>query len=85
MASGIVVAGTDVGILYDIGDGFALKAPIRSPEILAGKILELIDNPIQYNLIREKAYEFITAHDAVWSYQNYRAYLNRLISERSHT
>jgi glycosyltransferase involved in cell wall biosynthesis len=52
MASGIVVAGTDVGILYDIGDGFALKAPIRSPEILAMKILELIDNPAQYDLIR---------------------------------
>jgi glycosyltransferase involved in cell wall biosynthesis len=85
MASGIVVAGTDVGILYDIGDGFALKAPIRSPEILAGKILELIDNPIHYNLIREKAHEFITAHDAVWSYQNYRVYLNKIISERSHT
>jgi glycosyltransferase involved in cell wall biosynthesis len=85
MASGIVVAGTDVGILYDIGDGFALKAPIRSPEILATKILELINKPAQYDLIRGKAYEFITAHDAVWSYQNYATYLNKIISERSHT
>jgi glycosyltransferase involved in cell wall biosynthesis len=85
MASGIVVAGTDVGILYDIGDGLALKAPIRSPQILAEKILELIDNPIQYNLIREKAHQFITTYDAVWSYQNYRAYLYKIISEKTHT
>ncbi len=79
MASGVVVAGTEVGILSDIGDTYAVLAPPRNPELLAERVLQLVSNPEGYVTIREKAYGYITAQDAVWSYSNYLEFIEKML------
>jgi glycosyltransferase involved in cell wall biosynthesis len=83
MASGVVVAGTDVGILSDIGDAYAVIVPTRNAEHLAEKIIALVHNPARYEKIRDTAYQFISTYGEEWSYRNYRDFITSLIQSRS--
>jgi glycosyltransferase involved in cell wall biosynthesis len=80
MASGVVVCGTRVGILDDIGDRYAVIVPPRQPEQLAEKILELVSNPQSYSRMQDEAYKWITAYDAVWAGKNYLSFLETMCS-----
>lgn len=82
MASGAVVAGTDVGILADIGDKYAIIVPPKDAEGLAKKILELLQDPARYEAIRESAYAFISTYNATWAYENYRDFIGKLVSRK---
>lgn len=83
MASGIVVAATNVGIIYDLGQGFSVTAPIRSPELLAENILRLLKNPKEYESIARQAHEFIRNNDAVWAYENYRRFFREIVVDQT--
>jgi glycosyltransferase involved in cell wall biosynthesis len=73
MASGIPVCSTRVGILADLGDESAVLVPPGDAEALAENTIELINNPLRYSTIQQKAYEWIIAHDARWSAEKYAA------------
>jgi len=81
MASGVAVCGTRVGILSDIGDSYAMIAPPKDPEELANKIMELINNPALYDTITSKAYNWITTYDSMWSYENYRQFIDSKLKD----
>ena len=83
MASGVVVAGTNVGILSDIGDEYAVIVPPRSPEYLAEKIIELVHDPARYEKIRDTAYHFISTYGEEWSYRNYRDFVAGVIENKA--
>jgi len=83
MASGVAVCGTDVGILADIGESYAVIAPPQSVELLAQKIVSLIKNPQLYSSITKEAYLWISREDAVWSFRNYLNFLNSLLETRT--
>lgn len=76
MASGVAVCGTEVGILADIGERYAMMVPPQDSEGLAEKIISLVNNPPLYSSITMEAYHWITQYDAVWSYRNYLDFLN---------
>jgi len=80
MASGVAVGGTHVGLLHDIGNDYAVVVPPRAADELAEKIITLINDPVRYQQMTRRAYEWITTYDAVWSYQNYKAFLSDLLN-----
>ena len=80
MASGVVVCGTEVGILADIGDRYAVIVPPRQPEQLAEKVLELVSDAQQYSRLRDQAYQWITTYDAAWAGGNYMSFLETVYS-----
>jgi glycosyltransferase involved in cell wall biosynthesis len=79
MASGVAVCGTNVGILNDIGDRYAVITPARDPEKLAEAILKLVNDPMKYESITVEAYQWITQYDAEWSAKNYKALIDKYI------
>ena len=78
MASGVVVVGTDVGILADIGDEYAVIVPPGEALKLAEKTLHLVHDPVLYQEISKAAYRWITTYNAVWSYKNYKAFIEEV-------
>jgi glycosyltransferase involved in cell wall biosynthesis len=82
MASGVAVCGTDVGILADIGERYAVIAPTQNPELLAQKIISLINDPQLYSTITRESYLWINRDDAEWSFRNYLNFLKTLLETR---
>jgi glycosyltransferase involved in cell wall biosynthesis len=79
MASGVVVCGTEVGILSDIGDQYAIIAGVGDADALADKVIQLVNNPGQYKKLRDSAYKWITTYGAAWSAEQYRIFLDKLL------
>jgi len=80
MASGVAVCGTRVGILHDIGDGYASTFQPSDPDEMATTILELVNDPIKYSGMIRAASQWIRTYDAEWSHRNYLAFLKELIA-----
>jgi glycosyltransferase involved in cell wall biosynthesis len=80
MASGVAVGGTRVGLLSDIGDDYAIIVPPGDSMQLAKKIIQLVNDPTLYASITKDAYNWITTHDAEWSYRNYRSFIEGVLS-----
>lgn len=81
MSSGVAVAGTRVGILYDIGDRYAVSVPVGDDEQLAEKTLALINDGKLYDRIRMESRQWISKYDAVWAYENYLKFLKKMIKK----
>jgi len=79
MASGVAVCGTEVGLLADIGERYAVIVPPQDSDQLAEKILWLVGDPKAYSSITKEAYHWITQYDAEWSSKNYVAFLNTML------
>lgn len=82
MASGVAVCGTEVGILADIGERYALMVHPQDSESLAEKIISLVNNPQLFTSITTEAYQWISQYDAVWSYRNYLDFINSQLDKR---
>lgn len=82
MASGVAVCGTEVGILADIGERYAVVAAPQDPERLAEKIISLVNNPQLYSSITKEAYQWISRYDADWSYRNYLDFLTSQLGKK---
>ncbi len=80
MASGVAVCGTKVGILFDIGEQYAVIVPPGDVDQLAEKILQLVRDPQAYHRIKSNAYAWITQFDAEWSYKNYLSFFEAILS-----
>jgi glycosyltransferase involved in cell wall biosynthesis len=76
MASGVAVCGTQVGILDDIGDKYAVMFKPGNAEELAEKALKLASDPVLFESITREAHQWIAKHDAKWAYENYLAFFN---------
>jgi glycosyltransferase involved in cell wall biosynthesis len=83
MASGVAVCGTRVGILADIGDGYAMISPANDPDGLAKNIIRLIEDRDLYDTITTKAYQWIQTYDSIWSYKNYQRFIDDVLNQRS--
>jgi glycosyltransferase involved in cell wall biosynthesis len=80
MASGVVVCGTRVGLLSDIGDKYAVIVPAGADKELALKIIALVRDPAYYNRLQTEAYKWITEYGAEWAAQKYKAFIGSVIS-----
>jgi glycosyltransferase involved in cell wall biosynthesis len=81
MASGVVVCGTRVGLLSDIGDEYAVIVPVAAFEELAARIIELIRDPAHYEQLQRRAYQWITQYGADWSAGQYHIFIKKLLSQ----
>jgi len=79
MASGVAVCGTNVGILADIGERYAVIVPPLNPDLLATKIISLVNNAQLYASITKEAFLWINRDDADWSFRKYLAFLRNLL------
>jgi glycosyltransferase involved in cell wall biosynthesis len=61
-ASGLVVAGTDVGLMSDLSGTCCVTAPTRDPEALAKAILDLLREPLRMEQMRVNALEWSKRH-----------------------
>jgi glycosyltransferase involved in cell wall biosynthesis len=71
MASGVVVVGTPVGMMYDLGNAYVRLVPFRNPPAIANAVLELVDNPGMYDELRNKSREHAVAFDAAWTSEEF--------------
>jgi glycosyltransferase involved in cell wall biosynthesis len=78
MASGVVVCGTSVGILADLGQGFAVAVNPEDDNELARQTLQLIADKERYAYLQQRAYQWITTYGAAWSANNYLQFLNSI-------
>jgi glycosyltransferase involved in cell wall biosynthesis len=81
MASGVAVCGTNVGLLADIGEDYAVIVPPQNPTLLANEILKLVYDNARYEFITANAFRWITQYDASWAAENYHRFIKRFISE----
>jgi glycosyltransferase involved in cell wall biosynthesis len=79
MASGVAVCGTDVGLLSDIGDKYAVIVPPQDVALLATMILQLINDPSLYKRMTTEAYQWICTYDAAWAYRNYYDFIEGVL------
>ncbi|MBI1803497.1 MAG: glycosyltransferase [Ignavibacteriae bacterium] len=62
-ASGVVVCGTNVGLLSDLGRDRAIVVDVGDYESLARGVFSLVDAPDRYTKLREGAYQWSQTHN----------------------
>ena len=73
MASGVVVCGTNVGIIADLSPVCCLSVPVGDHEGLANKVLGLIENPVHFQTLQQQALAWTRAHDIEWTINQFKA------------
>ena len=66
-ACGVLMAGTRVGILHDLGNEYGVVVEVGDHEGLANGVLSLIDNPIECKRRIENARVWSEQHDLEWT------------------
>ena len=66
-ASGVLTAGTRVGLLADFGEAMAITASVGDHRGLAQAVLAVLDDPDRATAIRERARLWAETHDLEWS------------------
>jgi glycosyltransferase involved in cell wall biosynthesis len=66
-ACGVLMAGTKVGFLYDLGEEYGVAVDLGDYENLARKVLALLDNPTEWNRKVENARVWSARHDFQWT------------------
>ncbi len=66
-ASGVLMAGTNVGLLYDIGDACAIRVDVGNFEMLAGKVLAMANDTETWDKTIFDARKWAEEHDLVWT------------------
>lgn len=69
-ASGLLVAGTKVGLLADVPENGVTVNP-GDAEGLAGKVLQLLADPVKAEQLRRSNLHFATCHSAEWTFNQY--------------
>jgi len=62
LASGVVVAGTHVGLMSDLAGTCCITAPTQQPEALAREVLSLIKDPERMERMRQNARDWSGRH-----------------------
>ena len=71
MACGVVVCGTRVGIISDLGDEYFLTVAIGDYKALASLVISLSNDKNNYNILQEKAYLWSHEYDSSWTVKKF--------------
>jgi glycosyltransferase involved in cell wall biosynthesis len=82
MASGVPVCGTNVGILSDLGEPFAVLVSPHDPDELANQTISLIHDVDRYHRQQKLARDYIIRHDADWAAKQYKDLFEKLINKQ---
>lgn len=77
-ACGVLLAGTQVGLLYDLGEDCGITVEVGNFEGLASKVLSTLDDPESWNGKIQRAKSWSEAHDLSWTVDTIRLHLNAL-------
>jgi glycosyltransferase involved in cell wall biosynthesis len=72
MSCGVLVSGTDVGLLYDLPD-CCISVPIADYESLAKETLKTISEPERFKSIQERAHSWAKAHSIGWTVERIKS------------
>jgi len=78
-ASGVVVCGTRVGLLSDLGDEKAVTVDIGDYNSLAKEVLKLINDKNRYKQIRQNAFNWAEQYSAEWTAGKYKSLYLKLV------
>jgi glycosyltransferase involved in cell wall biosynthesis len=77
-ASGVLLAGTRVGLLHDLGDECGLIVEVGDFEGLAAKVLNALDNE-SWNKKVQKARDWTDSHDLQWTINELKETLHSIL------
>ncbi len=78
-ASGVLIAGTNVGLLYDLGEDCGMTVEVGDFEGLAAKVLAITDDTESWNKKIKNARQWTDAHDLQWTINELRLQLHSLL------
>lgn len=70
-ASGVLICGTNVGLIADITPDAAFSVTVGDDVELANGVLNLITDPIQYSSLQQSARKWATVHTAEWTFNRF--------------
>jgi glycosyltransferase involved in cell wall biosynthesis len=77
-ASGVLLAGTRVGLLHDLGEGCGIVVDVGDYETLASKVLDLIDDNKKWDQKVQNARHWTETHDMLWTIKELETQLNSI-------
>lgn len=80
MASGVIVCGSRVGLLYDLSAELCISVDCGDYATLAEKILDLIFDKERIEKMRTSAFDWSAKHSASWTYASYKKNYEILIN-----
>jgi glycosyltransferase involved in cell wall biosynthesis len=81
-ASGVVVCGTRVGLIADLGEDGTVSADVGDAGGLAEKMLNLLQQPVRIEVKRRNALTWATAHDVEWTARQYVKLYKQLMNKK---
>ncbi len=75
---GVMIAGTAVGLISDLGDQRAVVVPVGDFNRLAEKILNILDNPEVAMEMKKRALIWAREHDFFWTVNRYKEIFNEI-------
>ncbi len=78
-ASRVLICGTEVGLISDLGPDASVSVSPGEYTALAGKILKILAQPEEAARLRRNAYGWVCAHDADWTAHQFRMLYNRVL------
>ena len=72
MSCGVVVCGTKVGLMYD-QPSCCISVEVKDFEALGQRVLELLKDPLQFELIRRNARDWASNHSIHWTVEKIKA------------
>jgi glycosyltransferase involved in cell wall biosynthesis len=66
MSSGVIVCGTNVGLLYDQPD-CCIAVPLKDFKMLASEVIQLLKDSSKMNFLKQNAYTWSSKHSIQWT------------------
>lgn len=79
LASGVVVCGTDVGLLSDLKDKICIVTSPKNVEDLAEKVLDIMSDVKTWIERREKGMQWARRHNIHWTVQRVKELYSKLV------
>jgi glycosyltransferase involved in cell wall biosynthesis len=76
MSCGVLVSGTNVGLLYDLPE-CCVSVPVGDYELLATETLAVISQPARMRAIQERAFSWAREHSIGWTVERIKSVYNR--------
>jgi glycosyltransferase involved in cell wall biosynthesis len=78
-ATGVLLAGTKVGLLHDLGEDYGITVEVGDCETLASKVLGLLNDDESWNQKIRNARQWAETHDLTWTVTELGKHLHSLL------
>ena len=80
-ACGVLLAGTRVGLLYDLGENCGVTVEVGDFEVLAAKVLHILTDRELWDKKVHQAKLWSESHDLEWTVREISSHLNTVGTE----